>query len=54
MSGRFFMPMTKTRVEALSARAFQLCTEPGLSGFSCPVMMVTEEEKSLCVTGIPA
>ena len=54
MSGRFFMPMTKTKVEALAARAFQLCTEPGLSGFSWPVMMVTDEAKLRWVSGMPA
>ena len=54
MSGRFFMPMTNTRVFALAARAFQLWTEPGLSGFSCPVMSVTDEEKLRCVKGMPA
>lgn len=54
MSGRFFMPMTNTSVFALAARAFQLWTEPGLSGFSCPVMSVTDEEKLRCVKGMPA
>ena len=54
ISGRFFMPMRKTSVEALRARAFQLCTEPGLVGSSWPVMMVTEEDHARCVSGMPA
>ena len=54
MRGRFFMPMTNTSVEALRARLGQSRELSFLSGFSWPVTMVTEEEKSLWVSGMPA
>ena len=54
MNERFFHPMTNTRVprptESLSQAIFGL----SLSGASCPVIMVTEDERSLCVSGMPA
>ena len=54
ISGRFFMPMTKTRVEALRASASESCTDPGFVGSSCPVMSVTEDASVRWVRGMPA